>query len=159
MMKLIALVVAIALSALTLNCGDGPVDCEGSFSVLGDFTPEERQDIDTAAARFGAWYGRSVTLDRPGSECQIKSGRLGPKVVGEAFSHTAMIVLDRDAMPEVWANRAQRQVVIMHELGHAHGLHHLALTEPGVMSAGVAELTLDFVAADLIECRSVGGCR
>lgn len=116
------------------------------FAVAAEFSPDERAEITRAAAKWNTIVRVPVSVDG-GSWRIIKANppTPDPRYVGwtDTPSHTIWI------RPGVGV-----YAVILHELGHAQGLHHVA--GPGVMNPNVG--AVEFSPGDMEECRKAGAC-
>ncbi len=106
-------------------------------------------DVQSEAAKWNGITspGNEITVDVNGSWL-ITEGDTPHDTAGWCHRGERLIVLDSER------GYSQTRPAVLHELGHALGLHH---TTRGVM--GEHEIAAEFSAEDLEECRNVGACR
>lgn len=147
------------LLALLYCAGCAAASDGAGFEVTGEWSADERADLDAAAARLAAFTGRSVDLT--GGDRRVAPMALPAGTVGHAFADTRTVAVDRAQLAATCAATpdpsACRQAIFAHELGHAVGLVHLPAGEHGIMSDGHL-MAYDFTGADRAMCKREGVC-
>ncbi len=139
----------------TVSCSaTGLIDCDGEFEYSStSFTPEQQSWIQESSARWNTWVGYKLTSVKPGparSYCYIDANALLPGRAGQEHSTNGAISIDLNQLKENnELDRAHFESVVMHEVGHGLGYHHIGANSTALMSPVAA---LDFTDLDRIEC-------
>ncbi len=148
------LFVALVLTLVCLlsgACAANVDDCDGVWTVSDRFSSDEVETFHRGAARFQAFSGRPVRFvvspDAP--RCHVVPAELPETEAAKARERDMTILVDRQKS----ANNLEP--IIMHELGHLHGLEHVS--DPNAVMYPVAGP--DFTDADRAECARVNACR
>jgi hypothetical protein len=155
--KLLALAL---VGAVTVACSaTGWVNCEGNFYYDNSFTPEQQGWIEEASLRWNTWVGHKVTSVRPGSEhsCTISVGKTDIEIaIGEEDSRLQNIIVDTEDLIRLKKfDKVHIEGVVMHEMGHALGYHHIGAKGTALMAYAGA---MDFTDIDRAECIKKGMC-
>lgn len=173
------LLVLVALVAFLAACA-APVEqlkpphqggsCDRTYIVSSDFPSQEKEALQRAADRWNEIaseqfclaesneaFGPETTpsrgifrIEHGGAFWKSLSDKNGGSdVIGVHFSERDQIAIVDSLSP------ADFELVALHELGHAHGLGHVAA--PAIMHASIGTAS-DFTSNDLAECQRVGAC-
>jgi hypothetical protein len=158
---------AILAAACTAPLEYPPGPCDRTFFVAPGFSPEERQAIDRAIDRWNAIaidqycaidMGLPVDIhtirrvEAGSPEYKRMSASLGGvQFYGVYFGGTFGSIVVVSGLPV-----GVFEAVMLHELGHAHGLDHTPAPSIMHVHQGTA---YDFTHNDIAECKRVGACR
>lgn len=123
-----------------------------SLDVSAEFTPAQREAIAKAAAKWNTITMRPIVL-KGGGHWRVFLG--SPKeVVADGYVGWTI----SGSRHEIWIKPGLSEetfyATILHELGHALGLHHVQ--GKAVMNPTVGQT--EFTEADLEECRNAFAC-
>lgn len=145
----------------------GHVDCDGRYSISGDFNEWERSVIISCAKEWNDFVGREVITLVPGgvsTACGInrinspeEHAELLKKRPNIPFDDFTGVQIDRTGAMWIVPNPEKLRITVLHEMGHAIGLSpgntHV---RHGIMAAPVKTET--FTQDDRDECSLRGVC-
>lgn len=160
-----------ACLAVVAACGPSTFpskECGTTFAVSPAFSAEERVAIDRAMLR---WNGiAEVRFCTRFSASKLPADYSEPILEKIEYGGEIWQKLAKDFHGNVYGvhltiperiyvvdslDPATFEIVVLHELGHAHGLWHT--DSPAIMHAKL-DGTADFTSNDIAECERVGAC-
>lgn len=160
------LLIALAMGELLNACDDAASlwatpGCNGEIAVIGDWSPDERHDVERAVERFSAWTGAQLHIaDSATCQAVLDEAPHGPARSEFRTRSGGQLVFDRVVLRTgLCAGRSQcRQALFLHVLGLVHGIERLPPGVRGVMAGSWASREDDFTEADREACLAADVC-